>query len=169
MRAFVEVDLGVGFKCLDAGLALKQEFKNRCYIQICVFAQDPIYSYHDKGKAMVKLLDRAANREGVEAFGSTPYVEKDGDYFKQVMNIEFAIKTAKRYRLHLDFHIDYSLDPSKDSLVFEALRLLDELNWPSNWDVPTYRTGTLNIPSYLARFQTAKLPRRARATSMVPL
>ena len=78
MRAFVEVDLGVEFKCLDAGLALKEEFKDRCYIQICVFAQEPIYSYRDKGKKMCKLLDRAANREGVGAFGSTPYVEQDG-------------------------------------------------------------------------------------------
>lgn len=28
MRAFVEVDPCVQFKCLDAGLALKQEFRN---------------------------------------------------------------------------------------------------------------------------------------------
>ncbi|KAJ8071071.1 hypothetical protein OCU04_001416 [Sclerotinia nivalis] len=45
MRAFVEVDFGVGMKCLDAGLTLKREFYDKCYIQICVFAQDPIFSY----------------------------------------------------------------------------------------------------------------------------
>jgi hypothetical protein len=154
MRAFVEVDLGVQFKCLDAGLALKKEFRGRCYIQICVFAQDPIYSYHDKGKAMVKLLDRAANREGVEAFGSTPYVEKDGDFEKQKMNIEFAIRTAKRYMLHLDFHIDYNLDPTKECAVSEALRLLHKLAWPSNWDLPTYRTVVFGHCTRLTLFKS---------------
>jgi cytosine/adenosine deaminase-related metal-dependent hydrolase len=69
MRAFVEVDLGVKLKCLEAGLALKKEFRDRCYIQICVFAQDPIVSYPDRGRAMMKLLESAVNRPGVEVFG----------------------------------------------------------------------------------------------------
>lgn len=66
MRAFVEVDEGVGMKCLNAGLALKQEFLDRCYIQICVFAQDPIFSYPDSGQAMKVLLEDAIQRPGVE-------------------------------------------------------------------------------------------------------
>lgn len=77
MRAFVEVDLTVQMKCLDAGLALKEMYTDRMYIQICVFAQDPIVSYRDKGERMMKLLDVAASRHGVDAFGSTPYVEDD--------------------------------------------------------------------------------------------
>lgn len=110
MRAFVEVDIGVGMKCLEAGIALKNEFYSRCYVQICVFAQDPIFSYQDKGKAMKELLDQAASRDEVEAFGSTPYVEENGDMDKQMLNIEFTIKTALKYSLHLDFHIDYNLE-----------------------------------------------------------
>lgn len=90
MRAFVEVDLGVKLKCLEAGLALKEEFKDRCYIQICVFAQDPIFSYPDHGRAMMRLLDSAVSRPGVEAFGSTPYVEKDGKFERQIRNIEYV-------------------------------------------------------------------------------
>lgn len=140
MRAFVEVDHGVKFKCLDAGLALKEEFRDRCYIQICVFAQDPIFSYPDKGKAMMKLLENAATKPGVEVFGSTPYVEKAGDHEKQTMNIEFAISTAKRFKLHLDFHIDYNLDSAKQSMVIEALKLLHSMDWPSNWNNREYRT-----------------------------
>jgi hypothetical protein len=143
MRAFVEVDLGVKFKCLEAGLALKEMFRDRCYIQICVFAQDPIVSYPDKGRAMMRLLDNAASKHGVEVFGSTPYVEKaekDGNFEKQIMNMEFAIKTAKRYKLHLDFHIDYNLDATKQSMVLEALKLLHTMNWPSNWNNFEYRT-----------------------------
>lgn len=66
MRAFVEVDQGVGMKCLDAGLALKEEFKKRCHVQLCVFAQDPIFSYEDGGDAMRRLLEEAIRRKGVE-------------------------------------------------------------------------------------------------------
>lgn len=110
MRAFVEVDLGVGMKCLEAGIALKKELSQRCHIQICVFAQDPIYSYGDNGKAMMELLDKAASREDVEAFGSTPYVEVNGDMEIQKKNVEFAITTAMKHGLHLDFHIDYNLE-----------------------------------------------------------
>jgi len=140
MRAFVEVDLGVKYKCLEAGLALKELFRDRCYIQICVFAQDPIFSYPDKGRAMMRLLDNAASMPGVEVFGSTPYVEKDGNREKQIKNMEFGIMTAKRYKLHLDFHIDYNLDPTKQSMVTEALKLLHTMNWPSNWNNFEYRT-----------------------------
>ncbi|KAL2066549.1 hypothetical protein VTL71DRAFT_2620 [Oculimacula yallundae] len=140
IRAFVEVDLTVKLKCLEAGLALKKEFKNRCLIQICVFAQDPIVSYRDKGKAMKALLESAVNRPGVSAFGSTPYVEKDGDYQKQIQNIEFAIRTAIRYRVHLDFHIDYNLDPNTPSMIGDALRLLHTLKWPANWNHHLHRS-----------------------------
>jgi cytosine/adenosine deaminase-related metal-dependent hydrolase len=66
MRAFVEVDQAVGMKCLVAGLALKEEFHARCYIQICAFAQDPIFSYEDGGEAMRSLLETALNTPGVE-------------------------------------------------------------------------------------------------------
>lgn len=152
LRAFVEVDLTVRFKCLEAGLALKQEFKDRCYVQICVFAQDPIVSYRDKGKAMMKLLDVAANRPGVEAFGSTPYVEQDGNRDKQIANIGFAIRTAIRYGLHLDFHIDYNLDPNTPSMMSDALELLHTLKWPSNWNHHTHRSVSFGHCTRLTLF-----------------
>lgn len=66
MRTFVEVDQGVELKCLEAGLALKEEFLGRCYVQICVFAQDPIFSYEDGGEAMKRLLEVAIAKPGVE-------------------------------------------------------------------------------------------------------
>jgi hypothetical protein len=139
MRAFVEVDLEVQFKCLKAGLALKEEFEKQCQIQICVFAQDPIFSYPDKGKKMMRLLEEAANHPGVDVFGSTPYVEKGGDMGLQLKNMEFAIKTAMRFKLHLDFHIDYNLDATKRSAVIDALNLLHRLKWPSNYNFLDFR------------------------------
>jgi cytosine/adenosine deaminase-related metal-dependent hydrolase len=76
MRAFVKVDKTAGTKCLDAGLALKKEFKDRCHVQICSFAQDPIYSQDDCGKEMLHLMEEAACQKGVDVKGSTPCVAK---------------------------------------------------------------------------------------------
>lgn len=140
MRAFVEVDQGVGLKCLDAGLALKEEFQDRCYVQLCVFAQDPVFSYEDGGEAMRKLLEEAAEKPGVEVLGSTPYVEKDGDPELQIRNMEWAIRTAKTFKLHLDFHIDYNLNSSKRSMVLEAIKLLHSSGWPSEPKSGNFRT-----------------------------
>ncbi|TVY38671.1 Cytosine deaminase [Lachnellula occidentalis] len=138
MRAFVEVDQGVGLKCLEAGLRLKDEFKDRCFVQICVFAQDPIFSYEDKGQVMKALLEKAVGREGVDAFGSTPYVEKKLD--TQEQNISYAINLAKYHNLHLDFHIDYNLDPKQESAVLVTIDHLRKCGWPSDADSPDFRT-----------------------------
>ena len=140
MRAFVEVDAAVGLKCLEAGLVLKEEFLDRCYIQLCIFAQDPVFSYKDGGKEMQGLLEVAAGKPGVEVIGSTPYVEANGDRDSQIKNIEWTIRTAKKYKLHLDFHIDYNLDPSTQSFTLEGVRLLHDLGWPSDPDSPEFRT-----------------------------
>jgi hypothetical protein len=140
MRAFVEVDLDVGMKCLDAGLVLKEQFRDRCYVQICVFAQNPIVSYEDGGKEMKDLLESAASKPGVEVLGSTPYVEKKGDREAQIANMEFTIQTAKKYSLHLDFHIDYNLDRTNPIMILDALKLLHSVKWPTNATSPEYRT-----------------------------
>jgi cytosine/adenosine deaminase-related metal-dependent hydrolase len=152
MRAFVEVDQGVGLKCLEAGLLLRDEFMDRCYISICVFAQDPIFSYEDGGEAMIRLLKEAVGKPGVEALGSTPYVEK-GDIQMQIKNMEFAIRTAKEYKLHLDFHIDYNLDPSKESSILHAIGLLHSIGWPSDPASPDFRTIVFGHCTRLTLFE----------------
>ncbi|RFU33390.1 hypothetical protein B7463_g2969, partial [Scytalidium lignicola] len=130
MRAFVEVDLTVGMKCLEVGLALKEQYKNCCYVQICVFAQDPLFSYEDNGEAMTSLIDQAVKMPGVEALGSTPYVEKGKEAL--IRNIKHAITVAKQNNLHLDFHMDYNLDPNNDAFTMDAIHWLKSFDWPLN-------------------------------------
>ncbi|KAG7005997.1 hypothetical protein G7Y79_00017g043790 [Physcia stellaris] len=122
IRAFVEVDTTVEFKCLDAGLELKRCFAPFCEIQICVFAQEPVFSEgknHPQGKL---LIEEALRRDGVDVLGSTPYVESSPDLMRA--NVEWAISTAVKYRKHLDLHIDYNLDSTKPPLIFHVLDLL---------------------------------------------
>jgi cytosine/adenosine deaminase-related metal-dependent hydrolase len=132
MRAFVEVDEIVRFKCLDAGLLLKREFKHLCKVQICAFAQLPLFSGRDGGAPVRGLMADAARREGVEALGSTPYVEQDEN--KSKMNIRWITALALTHSCHLDLHLDYFLEASKPPLVFNVLDTLKERNWAERSD-----------------------------------
>lgn len=132
MRAFVEVDVVTGFKTVDAAVRLKQDFAHLIRVQICVFAQDPIFSGDSGGRnreLLVEALDKYA--ADVEALGTTPYVEADQD--AAVENIDFAIRTAMERRLFLDFHLDYHLEtpqpPAPGSLLQTLLDHLIEHKW----------------------------------------
>jgi hypothetical protein len=129
MQAFVEVDRLVGLKCLDAGLALKREFKDICVIQICAFAQDPIYSQGNGVNEMFALMQRAAAQEDVDVVGSTPYVENSVAH--QKANIEWMVALAVKHDLHLDFHLDYNIDPQNEPAVHHVIQTLQILKRPS--------------------------------------
>ena len=129
MRAFTEVDNTVRFTCLDTGLKLKERFKDRCEIQICAFAQDPVFSLgknHPEGKP---LIEQALSREGVDVLGTTPYVEVSEELMRT--NVDWAIKTAVAHKKHLDLHLDYNLDASRPPLIHHVLDRLHE-EWAAN-------------------------------------
>ncbi len=118
MRAFVEVDPTVGLRCVEAGIALQAEFADRCHVQLVAFAQDPLF-YPDAAKQqrMHQLLRHAAQSRQVDVVGSAPYVESspEGDAVQQKTqqrrNIDFVFKLAEEFGKHVDFHLDYDLDP----------------------------------------------------------
>jgi hypothetical protein len=126
VRAFVEVDQTVGMKCLDAGLALKEVFKNRCHVQICASAQDPIYIKDDGAKKMLHHIEAATGRKDVDVIGSTPYVEKTQENLHA--NIEWMIGLALKYSLHFDFHLDYNLDTKNEPSVYHVIQELGKAN-----------------------------------------
>lgn len=112
MRVFVEVDHIVRMKCLDAAIELKKQFAAACEVQICVFAQEPIYS----GTLCAtnrELMEAAVVNEHVSVVGTTPYVESDEENTEK--NIDWAIQMASGCGVHLDFHLDYNLDGSQDA------------------------------------------------------
>ncbi|KAI7215085.1 Metallo-dependent hydrolase [Hortaea werneckii] len=132
MRAFVEVDTGVGNKCLDAGIELKHraEREGRCIIQICAFAQLPLFSPSKDdpyGDIIRSLISEAAARPEVDVLGSTPYVESSRAQMEQ--NIDWLIALSAKTQSHLDFHLDYNLDPTTAPLIHHLLRSLHSSNW----------------------------------------
>jgi len=146
MRAFVEVDGVVQLKCLDAGLKLKDKYKDRCEVQICAFAQLPLFSGQDDGAEVRRLMDIAAANEGVDVLGSTPYVEDDEPKSKE--NIRWITQLALKHGRHLDLHLDYFLDEDKQPLVWDVLNVLKKLKWPRSG-----KQVTLGHCTRLTRFQ----------------
>ena len=127
MRAFVEVDGVVQLKCLHAGLALKQTFKGRCEVQICAFAQLPLFSGENGGAEVRKLVTTVASYESVEVLGSTPYVEDSEEKSKN--NVRWITELALKHQKHLDLHLDYFLEEDKQPLVWDTLNIFKELEW----------------------------------------
>lgn len=130
MRAFVEVDKGVGFKCLDAGLKLKKQFKDCCEIQLCVFAQEPVLSRGNNYPEGTALIEEALRREGVDVLGSTPYVEKNELLVRA--NVDWAVSTALKNGKHLDLHIDYNLNPKASPMIDYVIEVAKARNWIQN-------------------------------------
>ncbi|KAK5025541.1 hypothetical protein LTS07_005537 [Exophiala sideris] len=128
-RAFVELDHVTGRKCLDAAVNLKKVFNGMVRVQICAFAQDPIFST-GHGEENRQILSRALEEcsEGdIEVLGTTPYVENSRE--ASLENIKWAVETALTRGLHLDFHLDYNLDREQSVMTWDVLQVLKEKRW----------------------------------------
>ena len=125
MRAFVEVDHIVRMKCLDAAIELKRQFAAACEIQICAFAQEPLYS-GTYGAANRELMEAAVSNELVSVVGTTPYVESDEE--NMTKNIDWALKIASASSMHLDFHLDYNLDGNRNTMTDIVAKKLDSMD-----------------------------------------
>lgn len=88
---------------------------------MAVFAQEPLFeaAVDAAPGRNFTLLKQAAEREGVSAVGSAPYVEPTTDQAK--LNIRLIMDEASRLGLHVDFHLDYNLDPSSEPLIWEVV------------------------------------------------
>ena len=126
MRVFVEVDHLVQLKCLEAAIKLKAQFSGSVYIQICAFAQDPIFS-GPKAVSNRDFFDAAMEAEEVEVIGSTPYVEKSEEMMR--LNVDHTMKKAKSLDKHVDFHLDYNLDPEQPVMVQYVLETANQIDW----------------------------------------
>lgn len=129
MRAFVEVDHVTQFKCIEAGIELKRKFADKCCVQLCVFAQDPIMTIEKHGPENRRMVEEALIKfnNDIEVLGSTPYVEADDQ--KQEQNIDWAIQLAMKYNLHLDFHLDYNLNEDDRPKIWHVVKSLDQAHW----------------------------------------
>ncbi|KAI0798355.1 hypothetical protein GGR55DRAFT_557190 [Xylaria sp. FL0064] len=131
MRAFVELDHVTGILPLTIAIRLKKDFAHLLELQICPFAQDPIFStiHSDANRATIE--DALAEfTPWIGALGTTPYVETSRE--ASLSNIRWAITRALKHHLHLDFHLDYTLElpsPAQRPLTYSVIELLKEHDW----------------------------------------
>ncbi|TNM63514.1 amidohydrolase family protein [Aliirhizobium smilacinae] len=117
MRTFVEIDPRAGMRSFEAIKRVREDYAFAIDIQICAFAQEGL-TQEPETEAM---LDEAL-RSGADLIGGCPYT--DADPAEHVRRI-FAL--ARRHDVDVDFHLDFSLDPTKTDLpaVIEATQLND--------------------------------------------
>lgn len=146
MRVFVEVDHVVKLTTVQAAIRLKRDFAHLIRVQICVFAQDPIFS-SPRGSENLKYLLVALDTfsSDIEALGTTPYVEQGSNTAEKEAaldrNIEWAVTTAIENGLHLDFHLDYNIDASASGSVFKVLSTLTKSAWAKKAPTKTVAIG----------------------------
>lgn len=164
MRAFVEVDPIVDLKCIEAGKSLKEKTDFRCRIQLCVFAQLPLFSGDDGGKEIRRLVEEATNPTySADVLGSTPYVEDDREKMKK--NVEWTIDLALEKDLHLDFHLDYNLDSDTEPLVWHVVDTLKAKSWATR----TKKTIVLGHCTRLSLFKDDEWKRLKKEIADLPI
>ncbi|EKJ68341.1 hypothetical protein FPSE_11349 [Fusarium pseudograminearum CS3096] len=141
VRGFVEIDHVTQLEPLKTAIQLKREFKGFLELQICAFAQDPIFSteHGDENRA---ILTNALEEFGeyIDVLGTTPYVEDDFDWSK--MNVEWAILMAQRCNLSLDFHTEFNLDRGDIMELFDyTVDQLVDKGWPTHSGAHTVVLG----------------------------
>lgn len=136
LRAFVEIDHVTGTATLETAIKLKADFAHLIEVQICTFAQDPIISgdYAESNRA---ILQSALENFGsaIDVLGTTPYVESSSEDARK--NIDWAVATALRYSINLDFHLDYNLDSSSTTqpMIYTVIGTLQKHGWVDTADI----------------------------------
>lgn len=169
MRAFVEVDAGVEMKCLNAGVKMKRKYEQegRCVIQLCAFAQLPLFtsSPNDEGAERIRrLMSEAMSKPGVDVVGSTPYVEDSKE--KQQQNIDWLIDLAIEHDRHIDFHLDYHLDAEQEPMLWHVIETLKKKDFVKR---TTQRTIVLGHCTRLVHFSPDEWKRLADEIADLPV
>ncbi|ETS85474.1 hypothetical protein PFICI_03499 [Pestalotiopsis fici W106-1] len=170
LRAFVEIDHVTGNKALKSAVKLKKDFSHLMEMQICAFAQDPIFST-EFGQENRVYMESALTEyaDAIDALGTTPYVEKSRE--AAVRNIEWAIHMTLANNLHLDFHLDYNLDATSSSspLTYTVVDMLQQNQWVDRADASkTIVLGHCTQLSSLAASELHDMARRI-SESMLPI
>ena len=163
MRAFVEADSTVDSLCVEVGADLKRLWKGRCEIQLCVFAQEKVFS-GSEGEGNRRAFEKAVKREEVQVVGSAPYVEESRE--AEERNVKWIVELAISKGKGLDFHLDYYLDEKRESLIWYVLSVLKEANWVERTN---RKTVCLGHCTRLTRFSSLEWDRLREEVADLPV
>ncbi|KAF4448377.1 hypothetical protein F53441_8185 [Fusarium austroafricanum] len=165
-RVFVEIDHVTELKTLKTAIRLKKEFGDFLSVQICAFAQDPIFST-EHGEKNRALLLKAMNyfQSDIDAIGTTPYAETNDE--AEMKNVQWAIQTALKYDKHLDFHAEYNLNGGAVMDFFDYI--VDQLlvqKWPTDTGARTVVLGHATRLTRASHAELTKFSKTLRSTKL---
>lgn len=165
MRAFVEIDHVTVHQCIKVATELKVKYASICHVQICAFAQDPVFS-GEHGEENRQLIEQALAQFSnvIDCLGSTPYVEDSPS--NAIKNIHWAISNAITWRIHLDFHLDYNLDATQNATVWDVLRLLRAAQWTSTNAGKTVALGHCTRHTLFSKDELSRLSREINESNL---
>ena len=107
-------------------------------MQICAFAQEPIFS-SPSARSNFDIWMTAVKTPQVDVVGSTPYVE-DSD-MSITANFEAAMDLAIELGIDLDLHLDYNLDSSKRVIAKDVVEHINDLKLRQRLTDETFSLG----------------------------
>ncbi|PHQ28672.1 amidohydrolase family protein [Leeuwenhoekiella nanhaiensis] len=108
MRSFVEVDPRAGMRSFEALLRLKNDYAFALGLQICAFAQEGLTQEMETYGFLEAALD-----QGADWVGGCPYKDEDPQ-----KHIDLIFDLGEKYRVPVDFHLDFDLDPDGSSIPY---------------------------------------------------
>ncbi len=118
MRSHVEVDPVIGLKGVAGVRAAARALAYAIDVEICVFPQEGLLNYPGTDALLIEALE-----DGAEVLGAAPYTDSDPHG-----QIDWVFKTAARYDVDIDMHLDFALDASTMD-VDHVCRRADDYGW----------------------------------------
>lgn len=103
MLSFVEVDPRAGFRSFEALLKVRADYAFAVDLKICAFAQEGLTNEPETADLLAGAL-----KAGADMVGGCPYTDPD-----PVAHVSAIFDIAERYRVPVDFHADFDLDPER--------------------------------------------------------
>ncbi|MFA5995491.1 MAG: amidohydrolase family protein [Patescibacteria group bacterium] len=113
-RTNIDVDSTVGLMCIEAALAIKEEYKDKLTIQICSQVLEGALN----PEAQV-WIEKAAPM--VDVLGGLPSRERP----RQGEHLDYIFKIAKKYNKTVDVHIDQNNDPDEKDTELLAKKVIE--------------------------------------------
>lgn len=107
LRCQVEIDPIIQLKSLEAALYLKSRYSSMISLQLVAFPQEGIFNQPGTQELMLEAVER-----GVDVIGGIPYNDRD-----PLEHLEWVFQLAKDNQLPLDIHVDFSDNPSDESII----------------------------------------------------
>jgi len=113
-RTSIDVDNTVGLMCLNAALAVKNEYKDRLEIQICSQVLEGALN-----KKARMWIEKAVPM--VDVVGGLPSRDRP----RQAEHLDYLFKIAKKYQKPVDVHIDQLNDPDEKDTELLAKKVIE--------------------------------------------